>query len=116
MADEATRIAIVRPDRCKPKKCRQECRKKCPVNRSGSLCIEVTNASKLAYISEELCTGCGICTRECPFKAIQIINIPTSLSKETTHRYGPNGFKLHRLPLPRTNSVYGLIGVNGIGK
>ena len=32
----------------------------------------------------------------CPFNAIQIINLPSNLDKETTHRYGPNSFKLHR--------------------
>lgn len=32
----------------------------------------------------------------CPFDAIQIINLPSDLDKETTHRYGPNSFKLHR--------------------
>ena len=30
---------------------------------SGKLCIEVTPASKLASISEELCIGCGICVK-----------------------------------------------------
>ena len=27
------------------------------------MCIEVTPASKVAYISEELCIGCGICVK-----------------------------------------------------
>ncbi|KAG4090891.1 hypothetical protein H8356DRAFT_953729 [Neocallimastix lanati (nom. inval.)] len=31
MADKLTRIAIVSTDKCKPKKCRQECKKSCPV-------------------------------------------------------------------------------------
>lgn len=35
MSDKLTRIAIVEPDRCKPKKCRQECKKSCPVVRMG---------------------------------------------------------------------------------
>merc|ERR1712137_1065784 len=52
----------------------------------------------------------------CPFEAISIINIPKSLTKETTHRYGPNSFKLHRLPTPRAGQVLGLVGKNGIGK
>lgn len=30
---------------------------------AGKLCIEVTPASKVAYISEELCIGCGICVK-----------------------------------------------------
>ncbi|KAI1357716.1 P-loop containing nucleoside triphosphate hydrolase protein [Xylaria arbuscula] len=33
-----------------------------------------------------------------------------------THRYGPNTFKLHRLPTPRPGQVLGLVGTNGIGK
>ncbi|CAN1779720.1 ABC transporter E family member 2 [Linum perenne] len=116
MSDRLTRIAIVTGDRCKPKKCRQECKKSCPVVKTGKLCIEVASASKIAYISEELCIGCGICVKKCPFEAIQIINLPKDLEKETTHRYGPNTFKLHRLPVPRPDQVLGLVGTNGIGK
>ncbi|KAF9690372.1 hypothetical protein SADUNF_Sadunf01G0188900 [Salix dunnii] len=93
MSDRLTRIAIVTSDRCKPKKCRQECKKSCPVVKTGKLCIE-----------------------KCPFEAIQIINLPKDLDKDTTHRYGPNTFKLHRLPVPRPGQVLGLVGTNGIGK
>jgi len=63
MSDKLTRIAIVKPDKCKPKRCRQECKRSCPVVRMGKLCIEVTPTDKLAYISEELCIGCGICVK-----------------------------------------------------
>ena len=98
MADRLTRIAIVTADRCKPKKCRQECKKSCPVVKTGEkprfilfslngvvlvytwkcsllnafilvalnagkLCIEVSSSSKIAFISEELCIGCGICVK-----------------------------------------------------
>ena len=111
-----TRIAIVNNDKCKPKKCKQECHKYCPVVRMGKVCIEVTPKSKLAWISEELCIGCGICVKKCPFDAINIINLPKNLNRETTHRYGPNSFKLHRLPTPRPGQVLGLVGTNGIGK
>jgi len=82
----------------------------------GKQCIEVEPASKLAFISEELCIGCNICVKKCPFEAIDIINVPKNLDKETTHRYGPNSFKLHRLPMPRSGQVLGLVGTNGIGK
>lgn len=116
MADRLTRIAIVSGDRCKPKKCRQECKKSCPVVKTGKLCIEVSSSSKVAFISEELCIGCGICVKKCPFDAIEIINLPKDLDKDTTHRYGPNTFKLHRLPVPRPGQVLGLVGTNGIGK
>jgi ATP-binding cassette subfamily E protein 1 len=115
-SEKLIRIAIVNDDKCKPKKCSQECKKSCPVVRMGKLCIEVVPTSKIAYISEELCIGCGICPKKCPFDAITIINLPKDLAKDTTHRYGPNSFKLHRLPTPRPGQVLGLVGTNGIGK
>ena len=84
--------------------------------RTGKLCIEVTPDSKIAFISERLCIGCGICPKKCPFGAINIINLPTNLETEVTHRYSANSFKLHRLPMPRPGQVLGLVGTNGIGK
>ncbi|VEL23631.1 unnamed protein product, partial [Protopolystoma xenopodis] len=127
--EKLTRIAIINSDKCKPKKCRQECKKSCPVVRggwqlssyvflklTGKQCIEVTPNDKIAFISEALCIGCGICVKKCPFEAVSIINLPSNLEKEVTHRYGPNLFKLHRLPMPRPGEVLGLVGTNGIGK
>lgn len=38
------------------------------------------------------------------------------MEKECTHRFGPNAFKLHRLPVPRPGQILGLVGTNGIGK
>jgi len=82
----------------------------------GKKCIEVASRSKIFYISEQLCIGCGICVKKCPFEAIAIINLPKALESSTTHRYGPNSFKLHKLPIPRPGQVLGLVGTNGIGK
>lgn len=86
------------------------------MNRTGKQCIEVTNEVKIANISEDLCIGCGICVKRCPYGAIQIINLPKDLEKDTTHRYSANSFKLHRLPQPRPGEVLGLVGSNGTGK
>ena len=35
------------------------------VDRSGKLCIEVKPTDKIAFISEFLCIGCGICVKKC---------------------------------------------------
>ncbi|KAG5459946.1 MAG: LOW QUALITY PROTEIN: hypothetical protein BJ554DRAFT_8071, partial [Olpidium bornovanus] len=86
----------------------------CP--RTSASRRNVTPASRIAFISEELCIGCGICPKKCPFGAIHIVNLPTNLEKDTTHRYSANSFKLHRLPVPRPGQVLGLVGTNGIGK
>ncbi len=110
------RIAIVDKDRCKPSKCQQECKRSCPIVKSGRMCIDVNSKSKRAELSEILCIGCGICTKNCPFEAIKIINLPKDMDSETIHRYGNNQFKLHRLPEPKAGSVLGLVGSNGLGK
>lgn len=57
-----------------------------------------------------------LCPPRCPFEAIAIINLPTNLDSQVTHRYTANAFKLHRLPTPRPGQVLGLVGTNGIGK
>jgi ATP-binding cassette, sub-family E, member 1 len=115
-SEDKIRIAIINKDKCKPKKCQQECSKKCPVNMTGKLCIEVKPTDTICLIAEQLCIGCGQCVKRCPFQAISIINLPKGLESETAHRYGANAFKLHRLPTPRPGQVLGLVGQNGIGK
>ena len=68
-----------------------------------------------AVVSEELCVGCGICIKKCPFAAIDIVSLPEELPNPT-HRYGKNAFALYGLPIPVPGKVTGLLGPNGIGK
>jgi len=83
--------------------------------RTGVEAIEVGPDGK-PIISELLCTGCGICVRKCPFKALSIVRVPEEVEGECVHRYGPNAFALYRLPVPIKGSVLGLVGENGTGK
>ncbi|MFX1576745.1 MAG: ribosome biogenesis/translation initiation ATPase RLI [Promethearchaeota archaeon] len=111
------RIAVLDPRACNPSKCTKECQRFCPPQRMGDEVI-VFEQKKDAQprIVEILCTGCGICTRKCPFRALSIINLADELETDTSHRYGPNSFKLFRLPVPAPGSVTGLVGANGTGK
>jgi ATP-binding cassette, sub-family E, member 1 len=118
------RIAIIDPYKCKPDKCGKECIKICPVNRQGKICIDLEDfvptpgekSRKIASIAESLCTGCGLCVKMCPFSAIKIVNIPKGLKKDIAHRYGPNAFKLHKLPNIKSGQITGILGQNGLGK
>ena len=109
-----TRLAVLDTDRCKVKKCNQLCVSYCPMVRSRVEAIRVEGNS--AIISETLCSGCGICVKKCPFKAISIVNLPDELEKDCSHRFSENSFKLYRLPMPSPGTVLGLLGQNGIGK
>ncbi len=111
----ARRIAVVDRDRCNPRKCGLECIKYCPEVRMG---VEETIRLEdgLLVIDEELCTGCGICVKKCPFSAISIVNLPAPVEGEEVHRYGVNGFTLFRLPIVRPGKIVGLVGPNGVGK
>jgi ATP-binding cassette subfamily E protein 1 len=109
-----TRIAVLDADRCKVKKCDQNCIRFCPMVRSHVEAVRIEGGK--AVISERLCSGCGICVKKCPFKAISIVNLPDELEKDCSHRFGENAFKLFRLPTPSPGTVLGLLGQNGIGK
>jgi ATP-binding cassette subfamily E protein 1 len=107
------RIAIINRDRCQPRKCSKECEYFCPPVRTGDETIVFVDSKPL--ITENLCVGCGICVRKCPFGAITITNLPEEM-EDPVHRYGQNGFALYGLPVPVDGRVTGLLGPNGIGK
>ena len=109
------RIAVVDSDLCQSKKCGLECIKECPVNINGQECI-VLDEKRISLISEELCIGCGICVKVCPFDAIDILNLSEELKSDKIHQYGVNSFRLFRIPTVRRGMVVGLVGRNGIGK
>jgi len=107
------RIAVINRDRCQPRKCSKECEYFCPPVRTGDETIVFVESKPL--ITENLCVGCGICVRKCPFGAITITNLPEEM-EDPVHRYGQNGFALYGLPIPVEGKVTGLLGPNGIGK
>ena len=110
------RVAVLDKELCQPKKCGLECIKYCPVNKSGADCIVLDEETNKAQIDEDICNGCGICVKVCPFEAITIVNLATELATDKIHQYGQNSFRLYKLPTPRKGEVVGLLGRNGIGK
>ena len=110
------RVAVLDMDLCQPRKCGLECIKYCPVNKSGADCITLDEEAGKARIDENICNGCGICVKVCPFDAITIVNLASELGVEKVHQYGPNSFRLYRLPSPKKGEVVGLLGRNGMGK
>ncbi|HUT27580.1 MAG TPA: ribosome biogenesis/translation initiation ATPase RLI [Methanomassiliicoccales archaeon] len=109
------RIAVLLRDRCQYKKCNRECLKYCPIVRTGVEAVVIGDDGR-PIVSEDLCTGCGICVHKCPFEALKIIGLPDELREDIVHQYGKNGFRLYRLPVPKDGVVTGILGPNGIGK
>ncbi len=112
------RLAVIDYNVCKPRKCSYECINVCPINKSGrGIAIKAEKERKgKPVIFEDICIGCGLCVKACPFDAIYIVNLPSELEEEAIHRYDINGFKLYRLPIPKDGKAIGIIGKNGTGK
>ncbi len=110
---EEYRIAVIDREKCKYRDCDRPCIRYCPRVRSGEAAIEDTGDR--IVINEELCIGCGICIKKCPYDAIRIVNLSHEVGTPV-HQYGKNTFRLYGLPVPSKGVVVGLLGPNGIGK
>jgi ATP-binding cassette subfamily E protein 1 len=110
------RVATLDKEHCKPDDCGIPCYRFCPEVLNRRYAIKFIAGQEKPIIDEDLCTGCGICIKKCPFDAISIVKLPQELDGECIHSYGVNEFKLFRLPVPQTGTVIGLIGRNGTGK
>jgi ATP-binding cassette subfamily E protein 1 len=111
-----TRVAVLEKERCKPDDCGIPCYRFCPEVLNRRYAIKFVEDQKKPIIVEDVCTGCGICIKKCPYGAISIVNLPAELERDCSHRYGVNTFKLYRLPIPQKGTVTGLLGRNGTGK
>ncbi|MFH1107476.1 MAG: ATP-binding cassette domain-containing protein, partial [Candidatus Micrarchaeota archaeon] len=139
------RIAVVDERLCFPLKCNIECVRGCPINRVGKDCLYLYDRKKakakghdgaieqapvhvtkreysreerengLAEVDPELCTGCGICPKVCPFHALTIINLAEAKPEDLVYSYGYNSFGLYRLALPK-KGLTAIVGENGCGK
>jgi len=109
------RIAVIDRELCLPKKCGHECQRFCPPQITGHKVVEF-GEDGYPIINEALCIGCNICAKKCPFSAITIVNLAEEPDESPVHQYGPNAFRLYRLPILRRGRVVGMVGRNGTGK
>jgi len=111
------RIAVLNREKCKPTKCAHECQRLCPRWLAGDQTVTFEEGdNKPPTIVESLCSGEGICVKKCPFKAVEVVNLPVQLENDRVFQYGKNTFELFRLPTPKKGKVLGLVGQNGTGK
>lgn len=108
------RIVILDPEKCKPNSAAFAYLKRAAGQCGLDYCMTVTK--KTITVSERACATCVTRCKQAPGDAISVIKLPTNLTTDTTHRYGPNSFKLHGIPSPRPGTVLGLLGTNGTGK
>lgn len=114
---EGARILILDQEKCKPQMPAYDFLARLARNcATGKECIQVDTLTKRVKILEDACLACLNRAKHCPDDAVKIVNLPTNLTTNQTHRYGPNSFKLHGLPTPRPGTVLGILGENGTGK
>ncbi|CAD7922392.1 unnamed protein product [Amoebophrya sp. A25] len=83
--------------------------------RCGKECISVS-LKKEIEVWDEMCLACLNRAKKTPDDAVKVVKLPSNLTADTTHQYGANAFKLHRLPMPSPGQVVGILGSNGTGK
>jgi len=109
------RMVILDQSKCKPTMPAYEYLKR-HVMGCGKECISHDRATKTIKIWDQACLACLNRAKHCPDNATKVVKLPANLSSDTVHRYGPNSFKLHGLPMPRSGQVLGMLGCNGTGK
>ena len=63
----------------------------------AQISIVLNEETKKAQIDEDICNGCGICVKVCPFEAITIVNLASEIATDKIHQYGPNSFRLYKI-------------------
>jgi len=108
------RIVIIDQDKVKPNSEAFKYFKRHSGGCGKTGCIVILG--KKVIVAEFACPVCVNRCKQAPGDAVSVVKLPSNLTVDTTHRYGPNTFKLHGLPIPRPGHVLGLLGTNGTGK
>lgn len=112
-AEVEKRVVVIDQDKCKPNSAAFAYFKRY-ANKCDKPCIKVFK--KKVVVEEWSCPACINRCKQAPGDAVSVVKLPSNLTTDTTHRYGPNTFKIHGLPIPRPGHVLGLLGTNGTGK
>lgn len=112
--EDAKRIVVIDHDKIKPNSDTFKYFKRHAGGCGKQGCIVIRG--KKVIVSEWACAVCVNRCKQAPGDAVSVVKLPSNLTTDCTHRYGPNSFKLHGLPAPRPGHVLGLLGTNGTGK
>ena len=131
------RIIVLNQEKCKPNseaflylsRVSHMCKRKCiiikdrrqiaheeGIDHSKNKCEFRDLPAQHIEILESACAQCMLRAKRCPGNVVNMVNLPSDLQIDCTHRYGPNSFKLYGLPSPHAGCVLGILGTNGIGK
>ena len=67
------RVVVLDTDFCKPGECSKECIRFCPIVRTGAQAIRYDPSMDRPFVAENLCTGCAICVKKCPYGALKVM-------------------------------------------
>lgn len=86
LGEGGKRMLLLDPEKCKPNMPAFQYLSKY-ARMCGGECITVVNGNSIKIL-EDACAACLNRAKHCPGDAVRIINLPSNLETNLTHRYG----------------------------